>query len=252
MKKRLLFATIAEDAPEAAQRFGLGVELSDFSYAPNMDPPLFEEKGPAARKKLRAAERHVFHAPFGEMCPASVDPLILEVVERRLEQGAALSRSLGIRRMVVHSGYIPRVYFKVWQHDRSVEFWKRFMDRQPEDFYIMVENVMDDTPEMIPDIVRDVNDPRVGVCLDVGHANVTSAVPIKDWIDAAAPFLTHLHLHNNDGVTDLHDSPGSGTLDIPWIMNYVNHICPEATMTLEVMRAMETGEWLRENGFLND
>ena len=252
MKKKLLFATTAEDAPQAARRFGLGIELSDFGYAPNMDPPQFDEKGPAAREKLRAAERHVFHAPFGEMSPASVDPLVLEVVYRRLGQGAELARTLGIRRMVVHSGYIPRVYFKVWQHDRSVEFWKRFMAGQPEDFCIMVENVMDDTPEMIPDIVRDVNDPRVGICLDVGHVNVTSRVPIREWIDAAAPYLTHVHLHNNDGITDLHDHPARGTLDIPWIMDYVNRLCPAATMTFEVMHAMETGQWLEENGFLND
>ncbi len=54
-----------------------------------------------------------------------------------------------------------------------------------------------------------VDDPRFGLCLDVGHANTrVSETPPLDWIAPMAPWLRHVHLHNNDGDWDLHDALG--------------------------------------------
>ena len=42
----------------------------------------------------------------------------------RFRQTVQAALALGIRRIVVHSGYIPLVYFQEWFTARSVEFWR--------------------------------------------------------------------------------------------------------------------------------
>ncbi|MBC8404075.1 MAG: sugar phosphate isomerase/epimerase [Planctomycetes bacterium] len=50
-----------------------------------------------------------------------------------------------------------------------------------------------------------------GICLDVGHANLEGDV--IEIIRHAAPRMTHMHLHDNDGTGDQHRAPGDGNLD---------------------------------------
>lgn len=64
---------------------------------------------------------------------------------------------------------------------------------------------------MLVQIAEQVNDPRLGLCLDVGHANTSvSRTPPMEWIGPMAPWLKHVHLHNNKGDWDLHDPAGTG------------------------------------------
>ena len=48
------------------------------------------------------------------------------------------------------------------------------MADQPEDFEICIENVLDDEPDMMVAIAKGCDDPRIGLCYDVGHANIIS------------------------------------------------------------------------------
>ena len=61
-----------------------------------------------------------------------------------------------------------------------------------------------------------VTDPRVRICLDVGHAHAMTLPEYKvlDWIRILGPYITHFHLHNNDGTGDQHRALGDGTLDM--------------------------------------
>ncbi len=81
--------------------------------------------------------------------------------------------------------------------------------------------------------ISEVDHPAVGVCLDVGHAALAAGVFGFDYFEAcaaAAPFVRHLHIHDNlrrsnlsgvppvsehaaYGLGDLHLPPGAG--DIP-------------------------------------
>jgi len=52
------------------------------------------------------------------------------------------------------------------------------------------------------------------VCLDVGHAYVASQIhniPFEQFIEALGEYTIHVHMHDNDGTTDLHQ-PVSGAL----------------------------------------
>ena len=75
--------------------------------------------------------------------------------------------------MVVHTGYEPLMYFKEWHLQRSVEFWRTYMEDKG-DFQIYIENVFDDEPLMMKNLIDALDDPRIKVCMDVGHANGTA------------------------------------------------------------------------------
>ena len=182
---------------------------------------------PAVREKMAGIDHFWLHAPFAELAPCAVDPLVREVTARRYRQALSAARQLGIRRLVIHSGYIPLVYFPEWFTEQSVAFWREFLPEVPEDMVLALENVMDETPQLMTDIVRQVDDPRLGLCLDVGHANTcASRTPPMEWIAPMAPYLRHVHLHNNLGDWDLHSSLGEGSIPMQQILAALLEQCP--------------------------
>ena len=245
---RLYLATIAADADETASRFGLGLEIDEFCTAANFDAD-FDRWDGAARAHLAHSDRFVFHAPFAELCPCAIDPMVRDVTMRRFRQAAALSRAYGIRRIVVHSGFIPHVYYPVWFVEQSARFFRALLDAEPEVIFC-VENVLDDDPAPLMDLADAVDDPRLGLCLDVGHANAVSKIPVRQWLKRLAPRLMHLHLHDNDGAADLHQIPGDGSLGFPGLMDEIEAAAPEATLTFECMDGAGCARRLAEYGWL--
>ncbi len=245
---RLYLATIAAGADETASRFGLGLEIDEFCTAANFDAD-FDRWDGAARAHLAHSDRFVFHAPFAELCPCAIDPMVRDVTMRRFRQTAALSRAYGIRRIVVHSGFIPHVYYPVWFVEQSARFFRALLDAEPE-VVLCVENVLDDDPAPLMDLADAVDDPRLGLCLDVGHANAVSKIPVRQWLKRLAPRLMHLHLHDNDGAADLHQIPGDGSLGFPGLMDEIEAAAPKATLTFECMDGAGCARRLAEYGWL--
>ena len=245
---RLYLATIAAGADETASRFGLGLEIDEFCTAANFDAD-FDRWDGVARAHLAHSDRFVFHAPFAELCPCAIDPMVRDVTMRRFRQTAALSRAYGIRRIVVHSGFIPHVYYPVWFVEQSARFFRALLDAEPE-VALCVENVLDDDPAPLMDLADAVDDPRLGLCLDVGHANTVSKIPVRQWLKRLAPRLMHLHLHDNDGAADLHQIPGDGSLGFPGLMDEIEAAAPKATLTFECMDGAGCARRLAEYGWL--
>lgn len=250
LNDKLYISTIASDDCALARRYGLGLEIAEFCTASNMDAG-FPQFDAIVRRKMDSADRYVFHAPFNELYPSAIDPLAVDLARRRYRQAADIARGYGIRRMVVHSGYIPVIYHKCWMTERSVLFWKEYLAHYPADMELLLENVMEDSPELLIDIIREVNDSRFRLCLDVGHANMMSShTTIFDWIEDTAPYLAHVHLHNNSGGSDLHDPLGTGTVPMAEVLQKIVRLCPETTFTLENLLAGPSVRWLAENGWL--
>ena len=116
-----------------------------------------------------------------------------------------------------------------------------------------LENVMDETPQLMTDIVRQVDDPRLGLCLDVGHANTcASRTPPMEWIAPMAPYLRHVHLHNNVGDWDLHSSLGEGSIPMQQILAALLEQCPASTWTIENQDCAPSLAWLAQQGYLSE
>ena len=165
-------------------------------------------------------------------------------------QQRPLARDLGVRQLVIHGGFVPQVYFPEWYVEQSVLFWRELLAELPPDMTIALENVMEPEPRLLADIARQVDNPRLGLCLDVGHANTfVSRVPPLEWVAPMAPWLRHVHLHNNAGHNDLHDPLGQGTLAMEQVLDTVLALCPAATFTLENQDCGPSLDWLRQHGY---
>ena len=249
-RERLYISTIADDARELALAEGLGLEIADYCTAYNMDLH-FDETDRTVRARMEGLSRFVFHGPYNELCPAAIDPLVREHTARRYTQAIDMAARYGIRKVVIHTGFIPLVYFPEWFIPESVDFWRKFLPGIPQDVTICLENVMEPGPAIQAQIARGVDDPRFRVCLDVGHANTrVSSTPVPTWIRELAPYLEHVHIHNNDADWDLHAPLGEGTLDMDALLQQIERLCPSATYTIENISAGDSIRWLREKRYL--
>ena len=79
--------------------------------------------------------------------------------------------------------------------------------------------------------------PRLRLCLDVGHVNAYSPVDAAQWLRRCAPWISHFHLHNNNGTRDAHDPLFRGSIPMEELLTLAGELCPEATFTLELPNA---------------
>ena len=221
---------------------GLGIKgQKDFALEKTIWP---EEKPLGDVVKPQAA---VVHGPFTDLCPAAFDHRFRKLARERFDQAAVGTQRLGLSRMVVHTGFIPVIFDPKWHLEHSIKFWWDFINQQPEDFRLYIENVMDDEPYLLLDLVKEIDDPRVRICLDVGHVNAVSQTPVEEWIRQLGPWIGHFHLHNNDGKHDLHSPLLEGTMDMPRILQQIDDFCPEdATFTVESRDCHDSIGWLLE------
>lgn len=247
---RLYLSGMDGRAAALARQWHVGYEITAFSYAPMLDAPETAER---VRRDMAGVERFWLHAPFAELSPCAIDPLVRQVAEKRLLQAAETASSLGVTRMVCHGGFIPHVYFPEWYVEQSVLFWRALLDKLPKGMTLALENVMEPSPETLVQIAAGVDDPRLGLCLDVGHANTcVSTTPPLDWVAPMSPWLRHVHLHNNEGDTDLHRPLGEGSIPMEAVLDAVLREAPEATFTIENQDCLPSLVWLAERGYIEE
>ena len=98
---------------------------------------------------------------------------------------------------------------------------------------------------MMTEIFREVDNPGCG-CVGRGACERYSPVPVEEWVSACAEFLSHFHIHNNDGTQGRPLRTGRGN-DPPWPRCSAGaDLCPEATFTLEVLQAAPAVSWMLE------
>ena len=249
MKKETIYlSTISTDAPCVAREYGFGLELAEFCTAWNMDEK-FTHVDSVVKKKLEGIPRSLLHAPYNELFPCAIDKKARALAAERYRQATDLATRYGSRKVIIHGGYNPRIYFPVWYVKQSVLFWQDFLRSDP-GVEIVLENVLEDDPRWLLDIVAGVDDPRLRLCLDIGHVNAYSSVPLTDWLVLWAPYLSHLHIHNNDGSRDAHNALNEGTIPIKELLLQAQHLCPDATYTLELMNDAPSVVWLQENDLI--
>ena len=242
---QIFLSTIDPIAGQLAREWGLGVEIAEFCTAGNLDDR-FSETDDAVRHQIGGVSHRLLHGPFNELFPCAIDPLARKLAAYRYRQALSLAERYQAEKVILHGGYNPRLYFPSWYVEQSVLFWKQFLEENPGNYQICLENVLEEEPEMLLSIVRQVNDPRLSLCLDLGHVNAYSKVPAAYWIETWGDCLSHAHAHNNDGSADTHSALDQGTLNLEAILQSLTH----ATVTLELPQIGGAVGWLTEKGVL--
>jgi sugar phosphate isomerase/epimerase len=112
--------------------------------------------------------------------------------------------------------------------------------------------------EAIVELLESLDGPSVGVCLDVGHANL--AGDAVEAIEILSGYIATIHLHDNNGRTDSHRAPFAGSVDWPatlmalWKTGFsgpaVVEILPDPDVTAAMTRAV--GARTRLQAILDD
>jgi sugar phosphate isomerase/epimerase len=242
---RLHISTTSTNAHKLALENGIGIELTEFCTAYNMDT-FFEESNKSAMANMAGIERFTFHAPFNELTPAAIDPLILDIAKKRYDQAFKIMSGYGIKKMIAHSGYMPHVYYEQWFTPKSIDFWKEYLSGKPKDFHVCLENVLEDSPHMLIDIVEAVNDSRLLICFDVAHAQIMGeGKSLIDWAKMVMPYLGHVHIHNNHGQFDTHNALNDGVIDIESLITLIAENASTATFSIESIDAESSLDWLK-------
>ncbi len=159
------------------------------------------------------------HLPFHDLQPGSIDNYILEATRKRLISALDIAKIYNPKFLVAHANFIP-LYIELFSQwlKRSVETWERIVDSWPDHPPIYLENVREYDPKALADLFSELSHLNIKFCFDVGHwASYSGGLKLDNmskWIQVMAPYLRHLHLHDNDGVKDDHFGLGVGS--IPW------------------------------------
>ena len=248
-KENIYLSTIATDAVRVAKEYSVNLEIAEYCTAWNMDEK-FDRVDVVVKKKLEGISCSTLHAPYNELFPCAIDKKARALAADRYRQAIDLAKRYGSKKVIIHGGYNPWIYYPVWYVEQSILFWKDFLKEDP-GVEIVLENVLETEPQWLLDIVKGVADSRLKLCLDVGHVNAYSKIPVTEWLEAWVPYLSHFHIHNNDTSRDQHNPLNEGTIPMKELLERIERLCPDATITLELMKARSSVEWLMEENLWN-
>ena len=69
-------------------------------------------------------------------------------------------------------------------------------------------------------------------------------------METCAPYISHFHVHNNDGTRDQHNALNDGTIPMKEFLLRAEELCPDATFTMELMKDGPSMQWMAENNLI--
>ena len=203
------FDTVLEYAKE--RRYNL--EFSIFAMPRLYDD--WQEILKDCQQKLHEFEGAIsVHGAFVDLVIHSQDKKVREIAKQRIFQSLEIARELKAERVVFHADFNPlsrSERYKLNWIERNAMFWSEVLEKYPST--VLLENLYDPTPEMLRTLLDEVNSSRLKICLDVGHINIRSKVPVEEWIAVLGKDIRSIHVHDNKGDDDSHLAPGKGTIN---------------------------------------
>ncbi|MDK2954921.1 MAG: hypothetical protein PWQ57_417 [Desulfovibrionales bacterium] len=97
------------------------------------------------------------------------------------------------------------------------ELWRRVAETWPGHPPLALENTFEDDPRTLAALAAEIDRADVGLCFDVGHWRAFARGAVRKnlsvWMETLAPYLSHVHLHDNNGWEDEHLGLGAGGVD---------------------------------------
>ena len=215
-------------------RYGINPEIGFDALA--LETASQEAMAEMARLMEEQGRTITFHGPFMDLAPGGLDERVREVTARRLQRTMELVPVFRPQSVVFHTGYDERRYHahRAEWLSGSLATWEPLVQQAEEmGVVIHLENVYEQTPEMILTLIEEMDSENLGFCLDMGHMNVFGEVTLSEWLDALGPHLKEVHLHDNNGHSDSHGPIGSGTAPFKELFQYLHDQEKRPVITLE-------------------
>jgi len=180
-----------------------------------------------------------FHAPFEDIRPTSFDSKIKEISVNRLLDTLKIAEIFHPQVIVCHTGFSDWLHYEKENEwlERAVESWTELCATAKKvGTRILLENVFDESPRMLLNLVKNLGKENAGVCLDIGHMTCFTKHPLKTWLNELGSHIEELHLHDNHGVFDEHLVMGRGNIDFNPLFQYIKDHELSPIYTLEQHR----------------
>ncbi|MBQ9136030.1 MAG: sugar phosphate isomerase/epimerase [Lachnospiraceae bacterium] len=221
-----------------AKEYNLGFEYNDF-----FEPDVLDDNA-KLKELIEGYTRYdlpaytTVHGAFFDVLPFSIDRKIREIAELRVEQSIETAKRLGAKAVIFHTNYNPflntKEYVKAWL-DTNTAYWRGVLARHA-DMNIYLENMFDTTPDVLEVLSDNLSEYRnYGVCLDYAHAFLSHKEP-EVWAKKLGRFVKHIHINDNDGVSDLHLAWGDGKINRHKFYECYEKYMKNATILLETSR----------------
>ncbi len=123
--------------------------------------------------------------------------------------------------------------------DMNRDFFSRLLERAKSAGVVIAlenmpfKNLPLSTPEQVLNFAREFDSPYFRLCLDTGHAAVFGLSPAEAVRLIGREYLACLHVHDNDGVNDLHWVPYRGVIDWDDFSRALHEIGFDGSLSLE-------------------
>lgn len=188
-------------------------------------------------ERLDWGPRLTLHAPFMDMNPGAMDPMVRSATQVRFRQFLSVAAILKPRTAVFHAAYDRWRYSDrkdIWL-ENGLDTWRKVMDTASKiiGLRVAVENVFDEEPEALQMLIEKIDSPDFGFCFDTGHFNLFSTVTMEQWFESLGRHLVEVHLHDNDGKSDSHWALGRGNIDFEKFFGLMNALALTPVFTIE-------------------
>ncbi len=233
------------------EKYNLGVNLDDFADLEICDRSFEKVKyNLYLYKNIRIVS---MHAPIDNLCIGSSDKKIKDFTMDAFEYSYKAAKLIKCPSINFHHGFLPTLHEKEKWLRNSSDFLNKFFKDKDENIIIYLENKLEPSPDIIIDLINKVDDSRLMVCLDVGHANAHSSTDIINWIQTLGAHLGLVHLHNNYGKKDEHLAFNNGNINFKELCKALEKYAPNAIWAIEVNDLKDSErsiKWLIDNEYL--
>jgi sugar phosphate isomerase/epimerase len=179
---------------------------------------LIEELGASEVRELgNALEGYgvacTVHAPFMDLSPGGYDREVRRITREKLKKSVEMAILLHAKGIVCHPGYDKWRFDrneKLWL-DGSIETWTEVIREAKGGPLVMVENIFEEQPSTLIELLGHFKDENLWFCFDSGHFNLFSSVSLDGWLMPLKDSIGEMHLHDNHGSWDEHLPVGAGT-----------------------------------------
>ena len=200
------------------EELNVGIELQSYGLKGVDSPSAWEEKIKQHKRVIKNFKGRIsVHGPFVGIRQTHRDHLLKEAVKKRMQMIYEMVKELKPEVLVMHSGIIGDI--KRWNLldfwlEETTKFWKEEIKKyEKEGIKIVIENLVEETPDILIELCKGVNNHFFALCLDIGHMNVFSKLRPSEWVKKMGKRLQYVHLHDNNGENDEHLPVGKGNID---------------------------------------
>ncbi|MCW8859923.1 MAG: sugar phosphate isomerase/epimerase [Deltaproteobacteria bacterium] len=202
----------------------------------SIDKLNFEQLGACAKQLKEQGLSTTLHAPYSGFNPGSSKKRVRKFSHALADKSLLLAENIQAKRIVFHPGLAygsGGEKLKNWV-DTCCNFWPQFLERARNiGCVICIENIYETAPDVFIQLLSSINSPQMGHVFDIGHWNMFGTTKLLDWLNQTAPYLQHLHLHDNHGERDEHLAIGQGNVPFSTLFEWLKSTDIKPTMTLE-------------------